>query len=123
MRDVEVLRAACCIAGLDKDISEKEERLLRRLADRAGVGGASLTAMKNRALKDQNFYREMFRSLNMDADATMKSLLCVAVADHELTTDERVILHHFAQKMGLAEGRFDQLLAVANKYVDQQKDQ
>lgn len=117
MRDVEILRAACCIAGLDTDISEREERLLRKLAERAGVGNASLTAMMARATRDRNFYREMFRSLKMEADTTIKTLLCVAVADHDLTTDERVILHHFAEKMGLDDQRFEQLIDAAKKYV------
>ena len=37
MHKVEVLRAACCIAGADGEASEGELRFLKKLADQIGV--------------------------------------------------------------------------------------
>ena len=58
---VEVLRAACCMAGLDGTIGEKELAILQKLATEAGVGGASLKAMMDRAKADPNYYEQQFR--------------------------------------------------------------
>ena len=118
MRDVEILRAACCVAGLDQQISSAERRLLERLAEHAGVGKTSLDAMIDRAVDDSDFYQEQFTTIRTDPDATIKALFCVAVADRELTTDERVILHEFAVRLGMSPARFNQLLAAARKHIE-----
>lgn len=117
MTHVEILRAACCIAGLDQEICEKERPLLDRLATAAGVGQVSFKAMMDRAKRDPAFFQEMFKIVKADPDAAFKVMLSVAIADGKLTTDERVVLHHFAQKLGLPEARSDQLLAAAEKRV------
>ena len=118
MQDVEILRAACCVAGLDEQITDSERGMLKRLANHAGVGAVSLEAMIDRAVSDPDFYQEQFEMVRTDPDATMKALFCVAVADHELSTDERVILQHFATKLGMTPQRFDQLLAAARKHIE-----
>lgn len=121
MNQVEILRAACCVAGMDRNVSEKERALLQRLADHAGVGTVSLNAMIERAETDQEFHREQFRVMNTDADATMKVLFCVAIADHELTADELAVLAVFGKRLGLEAGRFEQLRAAAQKQVAAQR--
>ena len=121
MRDVEILRAACCVAGLDQQISSAERRLLERLAEHAGVGKTSLDAMIDRAVDDSDFYQEQFKTIRTDPDSTMKALFCIAVADHELSTEERVILHQFATRLGMDPKRFNQLLAAAAKHVERRK--
>jgi tellurite resistance protein len=117
MSYVEILRAACAVAGLDGQITAREAELLRKLADQAGVGSASLNAMQDRAKRDPKFYKEMFRVLRTDADATMKVLYCVAVADHELQPEESAVLNHFAKLLGLDDKRLAQLHAAAVKHV------
>lgn len=114
---VEVLRAACCVAGLDREVCEKERPLLERLAEAAGVGRASLSAMIDRARSDQNFFTEQFRMLRNCPDEAFKVVLSVAIVDGALSENERVVLHHFAQKLGLTDERFDQLMAAADKRV------
>ena len=42
MFKVELLRAACCVAGIDGEIDEAEFAVLKKLADDVGVGDASL---------------------------------------------------------------------------------
>ena len=121
MRNVEILRAACCVAGLDQHISVEERRMLERLAEHAGVGRTSLEAMISRAVDDPDFYQEQFKMIQTDPDATMKALFCVAVADRELKTAERVILHEFAVKLGMKPARFNQLLAAAVKHIERDR--
>ena len=117
MARVEILRAACCIAGLDRTICEKERPMLQRLADFAGVGTVSLDAMMQRAERDQDFYKEQFKILKADPEATITSLFCVACADGDLTQDQRIILRHFADRLGLDEPRFNRILDAAEKKV------
>lgn len=123
MSEVEVLRAACCIAGLDKEIHDKELRLLRRIARQVGVGEVSLNAMIRRAREDQNFYQEQFQYLHADPQQAMTTLFGLAVADSQLTLEERVILRHFAERLKLSEAEFDKLLAAAETYLDKRDDQ
>ena len=117
MDQVETLRAACCIAGLDEHIAASERSVLDELARRVGVGKASLDAMIGRAKRDGDFYEQQFRIIKTDAEATMQKLLSVAMADQQLTVDERVVLAHFAEKLGMEAKRFDALLAAAEKQL------
>lgn len=117
MESVEILRAACCVAGLDHQVSQPEQAMLQKLADHAGVGAASLRAMVARAERDPNFYKEQFRVLKGNADATITALFCVACADGDLTTAERVILQHFADTLKMDQSRFDTVLEAAERKV------
>jgi tellurite resistance protein len=119
MDDVAILRAACCVAGLDQRVDEREQRMLERLANQAGVGRTSLEAMIERATKEPNFYKEQFQLVTTDPDSTIKTLLCVAIADRDLTSDERVILQHFAEVLGMDAPRYEQLLKAAQKHLGQ----
>ncbi len=118
MSDVEVLRAACCIAGLDKEITPGERKLIEELAFKAGVGQASLAAMITRAEKDQDFYREQFRYVSADPEYVIQTLFRVAVVDHDLHMNERVILQHFAERLKMTPERFEQLLTLAEEHLD-----
>lgn len=111
--DVEVLRAACCIAGIDQQISEPEMKVLVEMADVVGVGRASLTAMINRARADPDFYKEQFKMTQKDPDKAIVALVRVALADGRLGTRETQLITLFARKVGLAQTRIDQLLAAA----------
>lgn len=108
--NVEILRAACCIAGIDGSVDERETPLLQSLAKQAGVGAASMNAMIDRAERDPEFYREMFRVLKADPEETIGSLLEVARADGDVTEDERRLLAHFAEQLGMDEARLDEVV-------------
>jgi len=117
MHRVEVLRAACCVAGIDGNVCDPEHPMLERLAQEAGVGGASLAAMINRAREDHSFFEKQFEIFKTDPDRTMKTLVHVAIADGVLDQAERVILCHFAEKLGLPGDRLDALFAAAEKHT------
>lgn len=114
---VEVLRATCCIAGLDGTIGEKERAIFERIAKETGVGAASVAAMIDFARNDPSYYEKQFRFLRKDADASMKTVLRVAVADGKLKPKERAVLEVFAQKLGMSSERFQELLEAAEAIV------
>lgn len=115
MKQVEVLRAACCVAGLDQNVDENERAVLERLAGRIGVGKPSLDAMIDRAERDRSFFEQQFRVLKADADSAMEVMFEVALADGRLDLEQRVVLHHFATLLGMSDERYDRLLADAEK--------
>jgi tellurite resistance protein len=115
-KEVEVLRAACCIAGLDRKITPGELKVLRALADRIGVGEMSLNAMIERATSDPDYFQEMFTVLKHAPEETMKTMVLVAMADGVLVEEERVVLQHFSSLLELDQARFDALLAEAEEY-------
>ena len=114
---VEVLRAACCIAGLDREICDKERPLLEALAFDAGVGKASLQAMLSRAREDPDFYQEQFFIAREDPEPGVRKMIEVAAATGEITLEQRVILQHFAQKLGMEDKRFNELIDEANNAI------
>ena len=118
VEDVEILRAACRITGLDEQVCDKGKSALQQFIRQVGVGKASLNAMIDRARSDQNFYEQQFDIIKTDPDSTMKKLLQIAVADNDISQTERIVLAHFAQQLGMAAQRFDQLLDSAEKMMD-----
>lgn len=110
MRHVEILRAACCVAGQDGTITEQESAMLNKLADQIGVGQMSLNAMIERAKQDPQFYREQFEVLRADAEKTMRVLLTIAGADGDVSEGEKTMLGHFAERLGMSADRYEELV-------------
>lgn len=115
--DVEILRAACCVAGLDGGVCQDELNLLQQMASDIGVGKASLDAMVSRSEKDPNFYQELFKILTADAEGTMEILFRVAVVDSELNVNESVVLHDFARRLGVSEERYEEMLKKVDRSI------
>lgn len=110
MENVDILRAACCIAGLDGQISENEEPVLRRLKEVAGVGEASFKAMCDMAIDErEHYYERQLEFLSSDAEPVVRVLLEVANADGDFSENERVILQHLAGKIGIDAERFAEI--------------
>ena len=106
MAKVEVLRAACCVAGADGKVDDSERNLLVELADRVGVGEASLNAMILRAETEKDFYEKQFQVLKSDPDATMRTLIRVAGDNRKIDPSEVEMLRHFASRLGMPEDRY-----------------
>jgi len=115
MDRVEVLRAACCLAAADQEITDDERARLHRMADRIGVGGASLRAMMDRAVEDPQFFKKQFDFLKGDRENAMKQLFLMAITDEKLGEGEMTMLRHFAEKLDISEDRFRQFVAAAEK--------
>ena len=107
---VALLRAACCVAGIDKEISASEEAVIRRLASEVGVGKASLQAMMDRATSDQEFYKEQFRAFKSEPKATMAGLLEVAIADGQISDEEVAVLGELASRLDVPTEVFQELV-------------
>ena len=120
MKKVEVLRAACCVAGIDGEAAEAELRILQMLADQVGVGEASLTAMIERAQRDPEFYKEQFRVLKAEPKETMRLLFGVALADGQLKDNELSVLQKLANRLEISQESFDHWLAQARDYTAKQ---
>lgn len=101
MEQVEVVRAACCLAAADGSVSEVERAALAALAEQAGVGRMSLNAMIDMALTDQTFRDKQFGYISRDPEGTMKTLLRFAAADRDLSDGEKSLLKKFAAQLGI----------------------
>ena len=107
---VALLRAACCVAGIDKEITAPEEAVIRRLAADVGVGKASLQAMMDRATSDPDFYKEQFRAFKSEPQETMAGLLEVAIADGQINDAEVTVLGELANRLDIPPAVFEELV-------------
>lgn len=111
--DVEILRAACCVAAVGGEISPREMLLLRELVESAGVGEASFYAMIDRATSDPGFFKEQLSRLTGDAETAIRKLARLAAVDGGVSPGELKMLRHFAAKIGMEPERAEQVLAGA----------
>jgi tellurite resistance protein len=118
MQRVDILRAACCVAGIDGDITEAENAVISKLAKEAGVGRASLEAMMDRGATDPNFHQDQFRVLKEDPQESMAALLEVAMADGQLSDSESEVLRALSRKLSITSEVFDQLISAVNQMLD-----
>lgn len=111
MQKVDILRAAVCVAGLDGEISEDELVLLRKIKEVAGVGEASFKAMMDMAVEERTtHYQKQLDFLSADPEKVTRILLEIARADGDFDQNERVVLHHFAMKIGVSEERYAEIV-------------
>jgi tellurite resistance protein len=108
--DVEILRAACCVAGVDREVKAAEMGVLARLAEKAGVGAASFNAMLDRARNDPEFYKDQFRLMRADPMEAVRVMVAVAGVDGEITQEERIIVSMLGEQIGLEKEKVDEVL-------------
>jgi tellurite resistance protein len=101
MEQVEILRAACCVAAADGEISERERENLTEMANHIGVGTASLKAMMDLALGDKKFHEAQLKMLHKDPREAFATLYRVARLEREVPQDEREVLIQFGRRLGL----------------------
>lgn len=117
MRQVELLRAACCVAGVDGHTSDSERRALERFASEIGVGSASLNAMIDCAESDKDFYSDQFRVVKAEPKKTMQQLFQIAILDGKLRTDEALVLKRLSRRLAVPDAQFDSWLKQTVEYV------
>lgn len=110
MEKVDLLRAACCVAGIDGKVEEPERAVIERLASEVGVGQASMNAMIDRGVRDPDFYKMQFRILKADPEKSMSVLLEVALADGKITDAETHVLRGLSEKLNVPGEVFDKLM-------------
>lgn len=121
MGEVEVLRAACCIAGADGEIDAGEAKYLQNLAIKAGVGKASLDAMMDLGSTDDAFRRKQFEVLKSDPVETMKLLFSIALSDGEVTSEERELLSLFAKRLEIPRDELNKIIVSASEFLKQKR--
>lgn len=110
IEELEILKAACCVAGVDGGISDREMVLLRTLASSAAVGEASFGAMVDRATTEPESYREEFDLPLGDADEAMKTLVDIAAAQGDPSERQQDMLRYFAERVGVGRDRLEALV-------------
>ena len=118
MQKVEVLRAACCVAGIEGNIQECELPLLQKIAKEVGVGKASLDAMMDRAKSDPEFHNEQFQILKSEPQKCMATILQVAMCDGEVTEAEAAVLKALSQKLNVADDVFNEIMSSISGMMD-----
>ena len=119
MQKVEVLRAACCVAGIEGNIQECELPLLQKIAKEVGVGKASLNAMMERAKSDPDFHEEQFQILKSEPQKCMATVLQVAMCDGKVTDGETIVLKSLSEKLNVSDEVFSQLMSQVSSLMDQ----
>ena len=123
MEQVDVLRAACCVAAADGEVTDAEAKVIERIAKKAGVGKASREAMLEMALTSPKFLESQFRFLMRDSERAMKVLLIVAAADGVIAESERLLATEFANRLEIDEERFRELIRAAEQAADRAQDE
>jgi tellurite resistance protein len=93
-----IVRAACCIAAADGDVTSEEEAALCKLA-----GGVDCKDLLKKALTSPAFLEEALECVAEDPEEAMKTLLVVAAADGMLSDGERLLINHFAARFQVNE--------------------
>jgi tellurite resistance protein len=107
MQQVELLRAACCIAGADGRITDAEREAVDRLADHCGAGSASVNAMLDLAMNDPRFIDKQLKSVGDHGETIIRLLCKVAQLDGGVSPEERALLERFADKVEIAHDIID----------------
>lgn len=115
---VEILRACCCVAGADGEITADELAHVRTLAAAEGVGEASLTAMIERSERDPEFYKQQFNILREEPLFCLDVLLKVCVANGELKETELKVLKGLAKQLGISNEDLEERVKNASKDTD-----
>lgn len=110
MQKVEILRAACCVAGIDGNVDDNELTLIAKMAREVGVGKASLAAMVQRASTDPEFHKSQFQILNENPQQCLATVLRVALADGKVTDDESQVLRSLSENLKVPGEVFDELI-------------
>ena len=122
MVKVQVLRAACCVAGADGGTESAERKIVDMLAKEVGVGEASVDAMLQRAETEPEYYQDQFRVLKANPKDTMGLLFSVAIADKELEDSEVTVLKKLAAKLDVTDQQFDFWLSEAKTFLEKSKE-
>ncbi len=117
MQKVDVLRAACCVAGSDGNLTDQELGLVKKLAKEVGVGQASLAAMLERSMKDENFHKEQFKILKENPKGCLATVLEVAMSDGVMSDVEQNVLRSLADNLQVPSDVFDQLMSNVTKMM------
>lgn len=112
-----ILKAACCVAGVDDEVHHLEAPILKKLAKRCDVTLKTLTGWLDQARSNTVFYNEQFAIVRAKPDEAVKIMFLVAMADGFITEDEKSVIRHLARKLGMDDLRFRKIHRAATKQM------
>jgi tellurite resistance protein len=104
-----MLRAVVVMALADGEISPGEKGLLKGLADRVGIGQASLDAVIDRARNEPSMRDDLFHRGVENAETALELLVGAARLDGEITDEERELLVHLMARLNVPTERFSEI--------------
>ncbi len=114
MNDVEVLKAVCCVAGTDSDVTVEELQLLGNLAESAGLERKPVEILIEKATNDEDFRQRQIDVVMDDIDGAMSTLIRLTRQGGSLDKGHVVmLLWRVATNLQMSPERFDELLAAA----------
>lgn len=105
----ELLKAALAMAAADGRISGHEKALLKALAERAGVGAASLDAMVHAAIEYPAKHDDLFQRAVKEPERAMQLLVSAAQIDGKISEQERALLVDISFVLGVSAERFNEI--------------
>ena len=102
----DVFEAVLAVAGADGRITRAERGLIEALAERVGVGRASLRAMIERATRESGFKKNLSLGKVGDPIKAMELLVATARVDGEISEAERQLLVHIADVWDIPSDEF-----------------
>ncbi|MCX5662675.1 MAG: hypothetical protein NTW19_23595 [Planctomycetota bacterium] len=118
MDDVELLRAALALAAIDGKLSRSEMGVIEGLANRAGIGKASLDAMLAQAGKNADIADNILIRDPAKARKAFELLVAQARIDGEVSGPERDFLVRAAASLKIVGDDFDKSYQAGIKRAD-----
>ena len=106
IEELEILRAAMAVAVADGRITRSEMGVLKGLAARLGVGGASLDAMLEAAREDDSQADSILIRSKERARVALELLVAEARIDGEISAEEREVIVRIAASLDLVGNEF-----------------
>ena len=116
--DTELLKATIAVAVADGQLRRSELGVIQALARRAGVGETSLKAMIEAAEKDKSFAADIMIRSKDKARMAVKLLVAEARIDREISDEERRVIVHIANSLGITGDEFEQLYLAGIEQAD-----
>lgn len=118
MENAELLRAAIAMAVADGKISRSEMGVVEGLAQRAGVGPATIEAMFDAAANDEGFADNLLLQPKDRAIKAVELLVGLARIDGEISPEERDLLVRIATSVDVIDDNFRKAYEAGIKRAD-----
>ncbi len=118
MEDLDLLKAALAVAVADGEIRRSEKGVVEGLAERIGVGRASLAAMIEAAEQDDSIADNILMRSRERARTAFELLVAQARIDGEISYEERSVLVRIASSLGIIKDEFEAIYRAGIRRAD-----
>jgi tellurite resistance protein len=118
MEKLELLKAVLAVAAADGEISRAEKGVIEGLADRVGVGSASLEAMLTAARRGDSLAYDVVFKTPEHSRTALELLVAEARIDGEISERERSLIVWIATKLGIKADAFERVYAAGLARAD-----